>query len=329
MNDGLAKLLLRRSEGGGDAVLWGSDAEPHFGRAFDRLLATGLLIERAPATTWAPCRLCEGECGERGIIELNDGLVAECPHYPTERTRLTPHDVRSFSINVSALVTWLTRGAGFVDGPELIGDDTWLLGQTSGGRFVFLVLSESRLSKPDGLTLIASRASLSEVTILVPETAAAASLRSYRDAGCHIIAASAALAGDGLGLNNDLLAPAASRRARLVINRAGQEIILDGRKLALTDQSSQLLIALAEKARRDPGFLSRHELEMAIYGDLRPPAARTLSDVVRVLRDQMSFGLTEPEAKVARDLIENRRVERYRLTLPPEDIQFVGETGRY
>lgn len=324
VNASLPKLLLQRSEGGGTPVLWGRDAAPHFGRPFERLLTAGILLERPPATAWPACRRCDGECGERDVIEFDGGLVAECPHYPAERARLAPHDIRSFSIAVTPLLTLLAKEAGVGDEPELFADGLWRLGQTTGGRAVFLLLSKNELSKPETLKLLASCGPLSAVTLLVPEAASAAELRLYRAAGCHTVRTAEALSDEGWRLRDETLAPGASHQPRLVINYAGPEIILDGRTLALTDQPSKLLVALAEKARLDPGFLGRRDVEAAVYENLTPPLSRNISDVVRVLRDQLAVGLAEPEVKEARALIVNRRPERYRLALPPEDIQVVG-----
>lgn len=57
----LIDLLLRLSEAGGGARLWGAAARPHYGPAFDRLLAAGVLEERPPAEEWPVCDDCD--CG--------------------------------------------------------------------------------------------------------------------------------------------------------------------------------------------------------------------------------------------------------------------------
>jgi hypothetical protein len=85
-----------------------------------------------------------------------------------------------------------------------------------------------------------------------------------------------------------------------------------------------LLDALAETARQHSGFLSQDDVQAAVYGLLRPPESRQLRDVARDLRDQMAQGLPGEEARAVRQLIENKRVERYRLDLTPEEIAIVG-----
>jgi hypothetical protein len=324
VSDSLLKLLLRRSEGGRVAVLWGQEASLHFGRAFDRLLTAGVVVERAPATSWSTCRRCDGTCGEREIIELDGSLTAECPHFPSEAMRLAPHDVRSFSIDVGALLAELAQASGLGGEHELVTDGLWLLGQAAGGRSIFLVTGALALAAPSSLTLIAARAAPSTSTLLVPDIAPAPMLRPYRDAGCHLVAVEQAMAADGIRFNVDALAPALARRSRLIFNRTGPVFVLDDRTLALTDQSARLLAALADAARQHEGFLTRDEVQTAVYGKMSLPEARTLRDVARDLRDQMSAGLADADALAVRGLIENRRVERYRLALPSHEIQIAG-----
>jgi len=320
----LAKLLLQRSEGGRDAVVWGYEAAPHFGPAFDRLLAACVLVERAPAVSWSTCRRCDGACDARAIVELDGELVAECPHYPEQRARLAPHEVRSFSIDVGRLVAELAQASALAGECELVGDGIWLVGHLEGGRSVFFATNELVLAEPNGLTLVAARSAPSESTLLVPDSAPASILRSCRDAGWHVVAVEQALAETGVRLNVDALVPLPARRARLVLNRAGPVFFLDGRALTLTEQPARLLAALAAAARQHPGFLQRDEIQSAIYGKLSMPEARPLRDVARDLRDQMATGLAAADAQTVRALIENKRVERYRLALPAGDIQIVG-----
>lgn len=319
----LVSLLLRRSEGGQEAVLWGRDAAPHFGPAFDRLLAARVLVERAPATSWSTCRRCDGACDAREIVELDGEWVAECPHYRNETVRLAPHEVRSFSIDVGTLVAELAKASELGGEYELVGDGIWLVGHLVGGRPVFLATNELVLAGPSGLTLLAARSAPAEPTILVPDAAPASVLRSCRDRGWHVVPVEQALAETGVRLKVDALVPSPAPRARLVFSRAGLAFSLDGRALTLGEQAARLLAALAAAARQHPGFLQRDEIQSAIYGKLSLPDARPLRDVARDLRDQMAAGLAAADARAVRDLIKNQRVERYRLALSADDIQIV------
>lgn len=320
MKDSLAKLLLRRSESGRRPVVWGREAAPYFGRAFDRLLSEGILTERALATVWPPCRQCDGACGERDIVEMEGDLVAECPEYPDMDSHLTPNDVRSFEIDAPLLVAKFMRESVLGQGSEPLGAGAWLLGRTDGGRWVVLVMDPSGFHGPDGLTLIAARAPSAETTILVPDNVAATALRPFRAAGFHIVSTVSALPDEGFRLDHALLHPRATVRARLFINKASSTVLLDGRRVSLTDQPRRLLVALAEVAITHAGFLDRTQVQHAVYGSLRPPDSRPLRDVARDLRDQMAVGLSGAEADDVRRLIENQRVEKYRLALTSSEI---------
>ena len=115
LTDSLATLLLRRSAAGPEPILAGRDAAPFFGRAFDRLLASGLLTELPLATSWPPCSNCTCGFGERLVVEIDDALIAECQDDASASVSLDQHDLRNFSIDVGMLVmllaagTWLAR----------------------------------------------------------------------------------------------------------------------------------------------------------------------------------------------------------------------------
>ena len=59
MTETLPRLLLRLSEAGDPAILWGRQAAPHAGRDFERLLDHGVLVEQSPTTEWDVCPTCE------------------------------------------------------------------------------------------------------------------------------------------------------------------------------------------------------------------------------------------------------------------------------
>lgn len=316
----LASLLLRQSEGGQEAVLWGRDAAPHFGPAFDRLLAAGVLVERAPATSWSTCRRCDGTCDAREIVELDGELVAECPHYRNETVRLARHEVRSFSIDVGTLVAELARTSSLAGEHELVDDGIWLLGRVQGGRYAFLVTSGLAFVGPAFMTLIASRAPAAEAILVLPAMAPASVMRPFRDAGCDIVTLEQVLAADGIRLDVSAFIPRSRTEVRLIIDTEGRTATLDGHLLDLTAQPYRLLLALARAARTHRGFVGTRELEVAIYAGATQPAARLLSDIVRDLRDRMGKSLTGSEATAIRALVENKPPGQYRLTLGQEEI---------
>jgi hypothetical protein len=323
VNDSLPKLLLR-SEAGGTPVLWGGDALPHHQRMLDRFLAAGILVERARATSWPVCRRCDGSCGERDVLEIDGALVAECPEYPDQRRTLQIHEVRSFTIDVPTVVMSLAGASDLTGGAEAIAPGAWLLGRAGGARSVILVLGETCLLPPDGPALISSRVEMAETTLLVPDSAMAAALRPFRDAGSHVAPTASALVGAELRLDPDVVFPPPRYAERLEINVVGRTATLDQRPLALTDQTFGLLLALARAAQVHGGFLDARQVQTSIYGSLSPPASRPLRDVARDLRDRLAAGLPGAETAAVRALILNRPPESYRLALRWQEIGITG-----
>lgn len=321
VSESLAKLLLRRSEGGRGAVVWGREAQPHFGRVFDRLLGDGLLKERAPATTWPPCSTCEGHCGERDIVVIGDRLVAECPEDHRRDSVLSVDLVRSFEIDESVLCRHLASGSGLAGEPTLLAEGLWMLGRLPGGRTVLLALDPKMAADPRLVTLIRARSDPSETTLLLPCAFPELLAQPLVDAGLRVVAAVDALVGPGLALDPALLAPGLQGRVRLGIGRGGRTVALDRRPIQLGDQPFRLLLKLADAAQRHGGFVETSEIDRAVYGDQIRPAARETRDIIRLLKDGLAAGLDGAEAEAARALVESKRQpSRYRLALAAEEI---------
>lgn len=321
VSESLAKLLLRRSEGGHGAVLWGREAQPHFGRAFDRLLADGLLKERAPATTWPPCPTCEGECGERDIVLIGDRLVAECPEDHRRNSVLSADLIRSFEIDAAALCRQLASASGLAGEPTLLADGLWALGRLPSGRAVLLAFDPKMARDLRLMTLIRARSDPSETTLLLPCAFPDELCQHLVAAGLRVLAATDALTGSGFALDPAVLAPGRPGQVRLIIGRAGRTAALDRRAIRLGDQPYRLLLKLVGSAQRHGGFVEAHEIDRAVYGDQIRPAARETRDIIRLLKDGLAAGLDGVEAQAARDLIEGKRQpSRYRLALAAEEI---------
>jgi hypothetical protein len=321
VNDSLPKLLLQRSEGGLGAVLWGREAQPHFGRAFDRLLAEGLLTERAPATTWPPCSTCDGRCEGRDIVAIGDLLVAECPEDHRCNSTLAPNLIRSFEIDAAVLCRLIAAASGLSGDLAMVTDGVWDLGRLPSGRSVMLALDPMSVADPRLVTLIRTRVEPDETTLLVPGGVPESQRQHLAEAGLRIMMTMEALSESGFALDPAALAPGLPGKVRLIVGRAGRTAALDRRSLQLADQPFRLLVKLADTAKRHDGFIELPAIEQAIYGDQIRPAARDTRDIVRLLRDGLASGLDGPEAAAARDLIESKRQpSRYRLALTPEEI---------
>lgn len=119
-SEDLAGLLLRLSEAGEPAILWGRQVKPFLGPHFERLLNISLLIEEAPATEWSVCSNCE--CGQdsRSIEEMAGQFVAVCPLDCGSDKILGADDLRSFRISFSALVREISVNSDLVDEPSIL-----------------------------------------------------------------------------------------------------------------------------------------------------------------------------------------------------------------
>ena len=126
MTDTLTALLLQLSEGGRPALLWGRSAKPHFGPAFDRLLAAGVLVECPPMEEWSACADCDCGFGIRPIQRIDGRIVAACPIDAGSDTELEEDDLREFRIDPERLVGLIAeaqrlRGTGRVPGARMSG----------------------------------------------------------------------------------------------------------------------------------------------------------------------------------------------------------------
>ncbi len=109
MTETLPRLLLRLSEAGEPAILWGRQAAPHAGRAFDRLLDRGVLVEQAPATEWDVCPACECGLGARPIQHINGRQIVVCPPDRRNDVVLGDDDLQSFRIHLPIFPRWSAK----------------------------------------------------------------------------------------------------------------------------------------------------------------------------------------------------------------------------
>ena len=321
MNDSLPKLLLRRSEAGPGAVLWGREAQPYFGRVFDGLLSQGLLKERAPAKTWPACAACDAECGEREIVEIGTRLVAECPEDHRRDTVLDSEHLRSFEIDPAALCRSIARESGLSGEPALIMTGLWALGRLPNHRHVMLALEPVCAADARLVTMIRTVGEPFETSLLLPSGIPIERRQYLAETGLAVVLAQDAFVAAGFALSVEVLVPSLPGEVRLIIGRGGRTVTLDRREKKMGDQAFKVLVRLAELAKRDRGFLTDNQIALAIYGDQILPKSRETKDVIRLLRNALANGLDGDEAKAARELIENQRdPNRYRLALRATEI---------
>lgn len=314
MSESLPKLLLRLSEAGAPAILWGRQAEPHFGREFERLLRQRLLVEAPPATEWSVCGNCECGLDARPIQEIDGRLVAVCPLDHRGDVLLAPEDLRSFRIDVGVLVAEIARASGFAGSLTKVSPHIWSLGPAACGRAVFLSLLRADEYSPSCFLLLRTLARCAPVTVLTPEIPDAAVIH-FDAAGVHQVTTGKVIGNppweSSFAIDVSCLQPDTLPGARLIIARSTNAVTFDGSNRPLPAQPYRLLLLLAETVCGGGSFVPTRDIEAHTNRDAR--------DLVRELRDGLAAGL--PNESNVRALIANRRSPPgYRLALPVDDI---------
>jgi len=177
MTDTLTALLLQLSEGSRPALLWGRVARPHFGPAFERLLAEGVLVERPPAEEWSTCVNCDCGFDARPIQPIGDRIVAACPFDVSADTELEEDDLRDFRIDPERLVVLVAEASGFEPPFESLAPDLWRMGRLASGRAVVVGITAWALDHPGIVLLLKAAAGGAAITVLAPEPGQAIRLR--------------------------------------------------------------------------------------------------------------------------------------------------------
>ncbi|GAB4119071.1 MAG: hypothetical protein Kow00104_01270 [Rhodothalassiaceae bacterium] len=315
MNGTLAALLLRLSEAGAPALLWGRQAAPHMGRAFDRLLARGILIEQAPATEWELCPACDCGLEARPIRKIDSRHIAACPLDRGGDIVLDDDDLRSFRIEPAALVREIAAVSGFGAAPSEVAPGVWHLGM-SASRTVFLAISETALAQPGLIATLRMVERSAPITVIAPTPPASERTRFAEADILHVDVG--ACIGEDFVLDPARLEPPHAFAPRLVIGRAARSVILDGVSYALSDQTFELLALLAERVSSADPHASPRDIEERIWGEGVYRLSRPARDVVRELRDALAANAAD--AQTARRLIENRRNRGWRLMLAAAEI---------
>jgi hypothetical protein len=311
----LAHLLLRRSEAGEPALLWGREAKPLYGPAFDRLIARGVLVARAPPREWQVCDDCR--CGQdwRPIARVDGQHVAICPLDRVSDLLLEAEDLESYEIDAAALVREIATSSGFADEPSEVIAGVWHLGRTATDRQVFAVLSRAVLVQSGLVGAIRMLDRSSQATLIAPLLSAPERLR-FAEADIHVADSEECIGGTGRGafaIDPAKLEPPQALTPRLVITGATHRVVLDNIEKHVPQQPFNLLKMLAEKTLTGVGFIPTHDIEAANSG-------RAASDLVRELRDCLAAGAPEPEQ--IRRLIKNRRSPAgYALALAAHEVE--------
>lgn len=278
MTETLPRLLLRLSEAGDPAILWGRQAAPHAGRDFERLLDRGVLVEQAPATEWDVCPACDCGLDARPIHQVNGRHIAVCPTDLRNDVVLGADDLRSFRIHPSALVREIAMASGFGDAPAPVAAGIWHVGETSNQRALFLALSRGAVLQPGIIGLMRSVARSSPITVIAPAIAAT-ELARFAEAAIAVMPIDRCLGRNAAGFAIDLSALDTVRapQPRLVVFRQSRRVILDGNEMTIPQQPFTLLAMLAEAVGGRSSYLTPHQIAEKYSG-------RDHRDLIRDLR---------------------------------------------
>lgn len=319
VSESLEHLLLRLSEAGEPATLWGRQAKPHFGSEFERLLARRILVEQAPATEWPVCAFCECGLDARPVQAAGDRHIAPCPYDHRCDAALDDDDLRSFRIDGEVLIKEIAAASGIPDEPELVLPGIWHLGRPGSKRAVFGALSIAAATQPGLIVAMKTSARGQPMTLVAPPLPTP-ERQQFKQAGIHLVAVGDAIGHNGAAwaLDPIRLAPEIVVGPRLVIARSAKTVNLDGVDYVLSDQTFKLLWLLAVRARGDQPFATTRDIEQEIWGSSLHRVSRSARDVVRELREALVAGASDPDA--VRRLIENRRNRGWRLMLAADSI---------
>ena len=312
MIETLPRLLLRLSEAGEPAILWGRQAAPHAGRDFERLVDGGVLVEQAPATEWDVCPACDCGLDARPVQLVNGRHIAVCPTDRRSDVDLSDDDLRSFRIHPPALVREIATASGFGDELSPVTAGVWHLGQTSSQRALFLALSRDGVLLPGMIGLMRSIARLLPIMLIAPAMAADDQAR-FIEAGISVVSTGGCIDADatGFAIDTATLETAPTFEVQLVIFSLSQRVVLDGIEMHIPQQPFKLLVMLAEAVGGRKVYLTPHEIEAENSG-------RGAADLVRELRGFLSEGRRGRGA----DLIKTRRSPTgYFLALAPEGFE--------
>lgn len=322
MTEHLAELLLRLSEAGELAILWGRLAKPFLGQEFDRLLARGILSEQAPAEEWDACADCE--CGHEGrrIQRIDGKLIAACPIDHGSDTVLEPEDLRSFRIDAGSIVHAIAAASGLAGEPALVLPSTWYLGIGPARRALFVVLARRDLAAP-GLIAAIQRVENLPITLIGPTLPVTERLR-FADAAIHYVpVAEALLAGGGwFVLDERQLMPKASIASRLTVFMRESRILLEGKNLELSMQNFKLMSLLTTELSMGRAVVNHVTIASHLWA-VKGRESLT-DDAVRNLRNALKKVVGKKSK--ASPLIRAVAPIGYRLNLAQSEVTIVALT---
>lgn len=320
MTETLAGLLLRLSEAGEPAFLWGRQAAGHAGPAFERLLARGVLIEQAPATEWDVCPACDCGLESCPIEQIEGRIVALCPTDRRSDVVLDSDDLRSFRISAAAIAGEIALVSGFADTPSQVMPGVWYVGMAPTKRSLFIVLARDSVLAPALIAALRAFEPKLPITLVGPSVAASELLRFVEAGVCFVPTTDAfATSGETFALDPRKIAPLASVEPRLTLFQARSMMVFEGDELELAPISFKLLWFLAERAASGEGMATRAQIEEHLWATVVSKTA--VADAIRNLRDALKKMGKKGESNAA--LVRTLPTQGYILDLAASDIRLM------
>lgn len=328
----LTRLLLRLSEAGPAALLWGRSGRQHFGRGFDRMLDLRILVEQRPATEWPVCGSCECDLDMRPLTRIADRQVAACPLDRGNDEVLDGDDLRLFRIDLTALCRQI-RKANRIEGPpvEPLGAFALRVGSVGRGirrRQYFLAPALWAKTALDTAYAIRGQADDGTVVILTPteRDLPGSVIGLLRSTQIEVMPIDAHLddnAAEPFTLHL-LQTPvsASTDEPVLSIDSGGHRACFHGADVRLTPRAFNILVVLANEAAQDAGVVNRDLLLDCLRGadDNEEVSSEQLEKVISNIRGALTSAADMPREH-GRTLISSRRGIGYRLDIPPADIR--------
>ncbi len=320
MTASLTALLLQLSEPGDPAILWGRQAKPYFGKDFDRLLNSRLLVEEARAEEWDRCDACECDHDVRLIHKINDQFIAACPIDHRSDSILDPEDMRSFKINQRALVAEVAKASGFPNEPQEVVPGVWRLGVSGMKAIIYFVLNREGAAYPGLISVLKANSDGLPMSLIAPVKKPEDFLR-LAAASIHVVQTADAFPQEGAAFTIDMtkMAPEVSRSCRLTLCSAQSKMVLDGDPLDLPKVSFQLLWLLADQTIRGDGLMDRRKIEETLWSTT--VSKKAVADAIRNLRKALKK--LDRKDRSTGSLIKTMNIQGYVLDIAASDIRLL------
>ncbi len=272
MNESLAVLLLRQSEGGDPAYLLGvPDLSTTASSAFQRLLALGAVVHARVLDTWDPCATCSCGVEERHVRWIDGTPVAICPLSREDDEALDPGDLQLFQISLTRLAELVSRAAALDDRPEQVAPRLWRLGRLAGGRVLLLATSSSAL-RGEGVFDRLKTLDRSVRFTLIADVKSAVDLAALAERGFDVVPPDEAFMPSEptrpirLNMNRLMMVTETSDPDVLEVNPMALTAAFGGRALQLEPRHARVLNVLAREADDGGAAATRDDLYRALVG---------------------------------------------------------------